>query len=65
MERVTGGNKIGTNNGSKSRGLGVFARKLMERYHYCPMEEEAACMTWCCGRTFTRVYAYHDWHLLK
>ncbi|GIU04299.1 YbgA family protein [Shewanella morhuae] len=64
MERVTE-YKIGTNNGSKS-GIGVFARKLMERYPLLPVEEEGRLHDLVLRENFfTRVYAYHDWQLMK
>lgn len=64
MERVTE-YKLGTNNGSKS-GIGVFARKLMERYPLLPVEEEGRLHDMVLRENFfTRVYAYHDWHLMK
>lgn len=64
MERVTE-YKIGTNNGTKS-GIGVFARKLMERYPLLPVEEEGRLHDMVLRENFfTRVYAYHDWHQMK
>lgn len=64
MERVTE-YKIGTNNGTKS-GIGVFARKLMERYPLLPVEEEGRLHDLVLRENFfTRVYAYHDWQQMK
>ncbi|MEZ9822224.1 YbgA family protein [Shewanella sp. 10N.286.45.A1] len=64
MERVTE-YKFGTNNGWKS-GVGVYARKLMERYPLLPVEEEGRLHDLPIRENFfTRVYAYHDWHCLQ
>ncbi|WP_424540176.1 YbgA family protein [Shewanella frigidimarina] len=60
MERVTE-YKIGTNNGSKT-GVGVFAKKLMERYPLLPVEEEGRLHDLPLRENFfTRVFAYNDW----
>ncbi|MCH1929016.1 DUF523 and DUF1722 domain-containing protein [Shewanella sp. A25] len=63
MERVIE-YKRGTDNGNKV-GIGVFARRLMERYPLLPVEEEGRLHDLVLRENFfTRVYAYHDWQQL-
>ncbi|QIR15338.1 YbgA family protein [Shewanella aestuarii] len=60
MERVLEYKK-GTNNSTKT-GVGVFAKALMDKYPYLPVEEEGRLNDMVIKENFfTRVYAYHDW----
>ncbi|WP_298771986.1 DUF523 and DUF1722 domain-containing protein [uncultured Shewanella sp.] len=60
MERVIE-YQLGSNNGSKV-GVGVFARALMDKYPYLPVEEEGRLHDLRIRENFfTRIYAYHDW----
>ncbi len=64
MERVTE-YKPDSNDGQRT-GIGVFARALMERYPYLPVEESGRLHDLPIRENFfTRVYAHHDWHSMR